>query len=773
MRPVTRFTYDNLGNITKVEAGYTLTLSGAAGADVLKVQYSYTYDDFGRKLTETDGLNKTWSYVYDANNNVTQITDPKGQILTFDYYYGGLTKTQKVYLSSTDANPAVTTYIRNDLGQITSVSSPAVTYTYSFDPTTNRLASVTDTRAGGTRVKTLSYAYTKAGRIKRVQTAAPGNPDYRRTDYLRDPTGRLAGIWAPNDDLVTFVYDQGGRLTEKWLAVSSSSFNSLKTRYAWNADNTLSTLRNLSSNDFEFTKNEYVYNDVAQRVANLEVSNGLAAGAVRAAYQYDWLNNRVVATDLAGTNTYYYTFDDANQLTSVRTGSETGTLVKAFIYDANGNMIQKCEDGTITVSANSCTGTTVTSMSYDPLNRLTGVTKTGFSAQTYTYDDQGRRIAKTVGAATTYYVYDGDNIAAEYGSNWTTAAAIYTHGPNTDQPLFRSAGGATKYYHQDGLGSVVAVTLNGIPAGQLFDAWGNVIKANQNSASPIPQYGYTGREPDETGLIYYRARYYDPQIGRFLQRDPIGFAGGLNMYAYVSNNPVNKVDPTGTVDLVYGPNNPLPGVANTDIPGVRYWVQDHDGKVFRAGTPPHHDFFTDIVQPRGTVGIIEGLHAETLAQPSYAFQNADLFGHLLIGIWFIHNSMAGERFDFKTHDQNRSVNLDPYKMYVINGQAQTYDNVGNVAWAGVADSYGFSNAEAVAGSHAQYMYSRRTIGPDDDRDISAINSWYDGSYLNWARDVKGSAYGANADSQLWNSAFDPIGPFSTDFSSNPAVQDIK
>ncbi|MCL5059795.1 MAG: RHS repeat-associated core domain-containing protein [Candidatus Thermoplasmatota archaeon] len=79
---------------------------------------------------------------------------------------------------------------------------------------------------------------------------------------------------------------------------------------------------------------------------------------------------------------------------------------------------------------------------------------------------------------------------------------------------------------------------------QRFDAWGN---KTQSAGASIPQYGYTGREPDATGLIYYRARYYDPSIGRFISRDPIGLQGGLNQYAYVSNDPVNATDPSGEI----------------------------------------------------------------------------------------------------------------------------------------------------------------------------------------------------------------------------------
>jgi RHS repeat-associated protein len=80
---------------------------------------------------------------------------------------------------------------------------------------------------------------------------------------------------------------------------------------------------------------------------------------------------------------------------------------------------------------------------------------------------------------------------------------------------------------------------------QRFDAWGN---QTQSAGAAIPQYGYTGREPDGTGLIYYRARYYDPTIGRFISRDPAGMPDGVNRYVYVGNDPVNGTDPTGMVE---------------------------------------------------------------------------------------------------------------------------------------------------------------------------------------------------------------------------------
>ena len=192
-------------------------------------------------------------------------------------------------------------------------------------------------------------------------------------------------------------------------------------------------------------------------------------------------------------------------------------------------------------------GSTTTTLTYDALNRLTQVAKTGQATQTYVYDDQGRRIQKTVGSTVTNYLYSGPDIVSEYGSTWGSSSALYTHGPNMDDPIIRSTTTNTQYYHQDGLGSVVGVSNSSgtTDATARYDAWGNLL----SGTGSIPQYGYTGREPDETGLVNYRNRYYDPSIGRFTQRDPIGMNGGLNLYAYVANNPTNLTDPMGLLPI--------------------------------------------------------------------------------------------------------------------------------------------------------------------------------------------------------------------------------
>jgi len=438
-------------------------------------------------------------------------------------------------------------YTRNALGQVTEAQSPAVTYTMSYDAA-HRLATVRDSRGG----IGLTYRWSPGGQLNNFEDSQG-----HRTDYAYDPVGRLTGLWAPNGDLVSFLYDAGGRLIQKWFP------NGVATQYTWNPDNTLAQVLNLSGDTTLVSQHDYTYDGVGNRATYTEQGaltlapsryvydalnrlvevRGNTSGALLESYTYDVLGNRTSKTDSTGA-TLAYGYDAANQLLEVRQGAATGLLLGGLVYDAAGNLTKKCEDGALTITATDCTGDTVTALTYDALNRLTQAAKSGQATQRYVYDDQGRRIGKTVGSTATNSLYNGADIVSQYETTWTRPTALVTHGPQTDDPLIRTTSTTAQYYHQDGLGSVVALTNpDGSTAAMArYDAWGSTVVR----LLAIPLYGYTGREPDETGLIYYRARYYDPTLGRFTQRDSIGFAGGdINLYTYVRNNPISLVDPDG------------------------------------------------------------------------------------------------------------------------------------------------------------------------------------------------------------------------------------
>jgi RHS repeat-associated protein len=209
---------------------------------------------------------------------------------------------------------------------------------------------------------------------------------------------------------------------------------------------------------------------------------------------------------------------------------------KNITYDADGG----------TKSATNSCGTT--NYTWDARNRLVAIT--GYKpdcevlAASFQYDAIGRRIEKTVNGETIDYLYDGKDIVQEIENGSATVDYIRTL--NMDQPLARIELTINKvrYYHADALGSVIGLTdENGQEVTQYsYDPFGNVTISGEISGNP---FQYTGRENDGTGLYYYRARYYSPELQRFISEDPMGLAGGINQFAYVLNDPVTHKDPHG------------------------------------------------------------------------------------------------------------------------------------------------------------------------------------------------------------------------------------
>jgi len=216
----------------------------------------------------------------------------------------------------------------------------------------------------------------------------------------------------------------------------------------------------------------------------------------------------------------------------------TALAANSYSYDPNGNMTKKI------TTANPIVYT------WDFENCLSSVSlSNGSGTESFLYDPFGRRIRKiwpnTANNSTMVrtYLYDGANIVAELNASGTVVAS-YTQGAGIDEPLAMRRGGYISYYHADGLGSITSLTnTNAQPvATYVYDSFGNTT-ATEGIFNP---FRYTGREQDpETGLYYYRARYYDPTIGRFLSEDPIRFWGGIDFYKYANNSPTNATDPSG------------------------------------------------------------------------------------------------------------------------------------------------------------------------------------------------------------------------------------
>ncbi|RDH42200.1 RHS repeat-associated core domain-containing protein [Zooshikella ganghwensis] len=154
-------------------------------------------------------------------------------------------------------------------------------------------------------------------------------------------------------------------------------------------------------------------------------------------------------------------------------------------------------------------------------------------------------------------------------------------------------GDNVQYYHADALGSITTLTdaQGKTSASQVYNSWGAV--NSKLSSGSIPLYGYTGREPDATGLIYYRTRYYDPDTARFTQLDPKGFIDGVNRYAYALNSPMMFIDPWGT-SAVKGANGS--GSKSSTIGGGTFGSMLVAGGLYNLGDP---NAFANIARSEG------------------------------------------------------------------------------------------------------------------------------------------------------------------------------
>jgi RHS repeat-associated protein len=230
---------------------------------------------------------------------------------------------------------------------------------------------------------------------------------------------------------------------------------------------------------------------------------------------------------LSSLNVASYSYDSSNHLTSSSNGV-------TYTYDNNGN----------TATKGDASGTTT--YTWSNLDQLTSVALPGTGGTvTFKYDPFGRRIQKvspTIG--TNNYLYDGANIVEEVGASGNQLAR-YTQGQGIDQPLAMLRSGASSLFQADGLGSITGLgdSVGNSGATYKYDSFG---KLRVSTGTPVNPFQYTGRDYDpETGLRYYRARYYDLNVGRFISEDPIRFDGGINFNIYALNNPTNLIDPSG------------------------------------------------------------------------------------------------------------------------------------------------------------------------------------------------------------------------------------
>jgi RHS repeat-associated protein len=420
-------------------------------------------------------------------------------------------------------------YVYDLAGKIKQVTDPTGTYGFAYD-NMGRLIGTTTQYAflPGTPPPTFSNSYAYDVASNRTTFTAP---DGSTNTYAYDTLNRLSTLTDSGAGQFTMGYDALSRRTQLTRP------NGITTSYGYDPVSHLqSILHKLGVNTLDGAT--YAYDLAGNRTSktnqlNSTVSNygydniyqltGVTQGASSTeAYTFDFVGNRLSSLAVPS-----YSYNSSNEITAA--GSS------AYAYDNDGNTLTKVD------------GTGTTTYTWDFENRLTSVHPPGQTTVTFKYDPFGKRIQK----GGSVYVYDGANLIEE-ADNTGNLAARYVFGFGADEPLATYLSGTWEFYQADGLGSITSLsTLTGtISDNFVYDSLGNVISSAGTFTQP---FRYTGREWDtETGLYYYRARYYDATTGRFLSEDPTDFDGGVDFYTYVGNDPVNWTDPLGLERMGYG-----------------------------------------------------------------------------------------------------------------------------------------------------------------------------------------------------------------------------
>ena len=522
---VTSYAYDDADRLTSVtdaaqnitHYAYDLENNLTSITDAAQHTTSFVYDAFGRVTQTAFPSSLTENYVYDAVGNLTSKIDRKNQ--TIQYAYNALNRlTHKGYPDATGVD-----YVYDLAGKIKQVSDPTGSYGFAYDNMGRLIGTTTQySFLPGTPAPTFSNSYAYDATSNRTSFTAP---DGSNDTYSYDTLNRLNTLTDSGAGLFSIGYDALGRRTQLTRP------NGITTSYGYDSVSHLqSVLHKLGVNTLDGATN--TYDSVGHRTSktnqlNSTVSNygydniyqltGVTQGASSTeAYSFDPVGNRLSSLLVPS-----YTYNGSNEVTAAGSASYT--------YDNNGNALTKTDStGTMTYT-------------WDFENRLTSVHPPSQPTVTFKYDPFGRRIQK----GGSVYMYDGANLIEEADAAGNLVAR-YVFGSGIDESLAASRGATWEFYQADGLGSITSLstTTGTVSDSFVYDSFGNVTSSTGTFAQP---FRYTGREWDaETGLYYYRARYYDAPTGRFVSEDPIRFASDTtNFYAYVGNDPVDESDPFG------------------------------------------------------------------------------------------------------------------------------------------------------------------------------------------------------------------------------------
>lgn len=591
LQQVTRYRYDAVGNMiarTDPRLGETRVTYNAAGSPISLIdpvgnRTDWAYDSLGRATHEitydTDPANpngivtRMRRYSYDAVGNLVRFTDRNGRVI--EYGYDNLDRRRSEIWKAGAANVRTITFGYDLADQLVSASDPAASLFYVYDaqgrvsrvtqqlagvglPQSIAMDSAYDVRSNRTSVSATiagtadfvtNYRYDGLSRVTQITQAgrAGGNSvQSKRVDLAYDAVGAWTTISRFADLAGTrlvaasgFTQDRAGRLTE----LTHTGPLTQLAKYQWTYDTAGQLISVESSSDGRV---DYAYDASGQLVS--ETYRNAALSGYSRQYSFDANGNRNMTGHTTGRN---------NRIAS------DGQF--DYQYDAEGNRTRRTRrsDGA------------VTEYTWDYRNRLTGVTEksalgTVLRRSNYNYDAFDRRVAKEFdpdgsGPQTAWRefdVYDGEHVSLVFRDADAAGPAIpvlssrLLYGAAVDQILaqeqINSLVGAGEVWWSlaDQLGTVRdVVNSRGELANHLtYDAFGKVIRETNNAVDVL--FGFTGRDRDEeTGLSYFRARYYDSSAGSFISEDPIGYAArDTNLQRYVGNTPTGAIDPSGLVE---------------------------------------------------------------------------------------------------------------------------------------------------------------------------------------------------------------------------------
>jgi RHS repeat-associated protein len=556
----------------RTEYQYSLTGKLTQVKDAENNLIQFGYDDLDRVTQKTDQLGKINLYSYDFNSNLTYERDPNGN----EKHYTYNSKNQMIQKRLPDN---LYGYEYNSAGNLTYASNNVSQLANTYDADQQKVLLTQTSGQGGLSVipqVSLSYSYDTYGRLE-TMTDPTGD-----TVYAYDSLSRPTGVIHPDGQTYSYGFDAGSRITT--IVSNGSGFSQMTSLYGFDAQSFLTSIIHKKGGTSGSTVASLAYGrdalgnrttiqaasginrtlayDGDQQLSGLTYSSGGGSGLSNEIFTYSSTYNR--STDDGGS----YTYDSVKQRL-------TEDYRNFYFYDDNGNQIKKQDKTDLNK---------VTSYSYNSENQMTGFKVFDGSSPDpvkevkYYYDVLGRRIQKSIvdhiasiNSFTRTYAYSGNEILMEYDENFHVLAHYNHSGLRTDdiQGVTITSSGVTAglattassyRYLKDALGSITEIVDENADLVQKYDysAYGKIIRIFDSIGTDITanptvktSFTFTGRESDsESGLYYYRARFYDPTIGRFLQKDPHpGILADplsiINSYIYTQNNPSMYTDPSG------------------------------------------------------------------------------------------------------------------------------------------------------------------------------------------------------------------------------------